>query len=87
MWTKAFWKGSVERAIRVLAWTLIAQLAGPNVSSAVGVDLLNIGWRDALSISFGAALLSILFSLAVSAVGPGPEGSASMVFDRPKDDK
>lgn len=86
MWTWAFWRGAIERAIRVAAWTLIAQLAGPNVSDAVGVDLLNIGWRDALSISAGAALLSVLFSLTVAAVGPGPQGSPSMVFDRPKDD-
>lgn len=87
MWNLAFWKGALERAIRTFAWTLIAQLAGPNVTSAVGVDLLNIGWRDALSISIGSALLSLLFSLVVGAVGPGPEGSASMVFDRPKDEK
>jgi hypothetical protein len=87
MWSVAFWKGAIERAIRTFAWTLIAQLVGPNVTSAVGVDLLHIGWRDALSMSVGSALISILFSLAVAAVGPGPEGSASMVFDRPKDEK
>jgi len=87
MWTKAFWKGALERTIRTFAWTLIAQLAGPNVTGAVGVDLLHIGWRDALSMSVGAALLSLLFSLAVAAVGPGPEGSPSIVFDRPKDAK
>ena len=87
MWTVEFWKGALERAIRTFAWTLIAQLVGPNVTSAIGVDLLHIGWRDALSMSVGSALISILFSLTVATVGPGPTGSASMVFDRPEDGK
>lgn len=87
MWTLAFWKGALERSVRTFSWTLIAQLVGPNVTSAVGVDLLHIGWRDSLSMSIGAALVSVLFSLTVAAVGPGPAGSASMVFDRPKDEK
>lgn len=85
MWTRAFWKGSSERALRAAAWTLTTTLGGPAIGGALGVDVLHVGWRDALSFAVGAALLSLLASVAGNTLGTGPAGSASLVADRPTD--
>lgn len=85
MWTRGFWKGAGERALRAGAWTLSTLLAGPAVGGAIGVDVLRVGWRDALSFAAGAALLSVLASVGGNATSVGPAGSASLVADRPTD--
>lgn len=78
----AFWTGSVERAVKAFAWTLSSLLAAPTVGEFGGVDLLNVGWQDALSFAAGAGLLSILGSVG-SGNFVGPQGSPSLVNDRP----
>lgn len=85
MFTWAFWKGALERAVRTLAWVLSVTLIGPNAGQAIGVDLIHVGWRDALSFAAGAALLSVLASIAGSTRGGSAAGSASLVADRPDD--
>lgn len=79
--TTQFWAGATERAARTSAWVLASTLGLPKIGASVGVDVLHVGWRDALSFAAGAALLSVLGSVAAGKVGP--QGSPSLVDDRP----
>jgi hypothetical protein len=83
--TGQFWQGAGERAVRAFAWAFIAALGVPVLDGAVtpgGFDVLNVGWVTALSYGAGAAVLSLVFSVAVGQLG-GPPGSPSLVDDRP----
>lgn len=71
MWTKQFWVDSAERAIRTFAQALIAVLG------AGAVNILTTDWTQALSVAAGAALLSLLMSIASS--GVGIKGSPSLL--------
>jgi hypothetical protein len=57
LWTKAFWKGAGERAIKSFAGGLASAFGG----AAVG--LFDIAWFDALSFALGAALFSVLIAV------------------------
>lgn len=72
MWTKDFWKAAGERAIRTLAQSLLSLWLAGDV-----FNVLNVDWLNALGVSLGAALISVLMSL----VPTGPEGSPSWVAD------
>jgi len=70
MWTKEFWKATAERAIKTAA-------QGPIVLWAVGDGLLDafaIDWEAAAGVAVGGFVLSVLMSLASSAITstPGP---------------
>lgn len=78
MWTTAFWKGALERAIKTFAQAVAAFLA----AGATGV--LDVNWQQAASVAGLAALLSLLTSVA-SGSFTGPEGSPSLVNDRTRD--
>lgn len=77
MRTRAFWLAVVERAGKTAAQTAVALLA------ADGVDLLSLDWRAAGVTVAGAALLSVLTSVASGALPIGPPGSPSLVDDQP----
>ncbi|HEU4541372.1 MAG TPA: holin [Jiangellaceae bacterium] len=79
--TSEFWLGAGERAARTAAWVLASTLGLPQIGASVGVDVLNVGWKSALSFAVGAALLSVLGSIAAGKVSP--DGSPSLVDDRP----
>lgn len=57
MFTTAFWKAAAERAVKTFAQTLVVLLG------AGAVDVLSIDWVKALSLSAGAALVSVLTSI------------------------
>lgn len=78
--TRAFWFAAGERAARAFAWAMSAALLVPNVDTALGFDVLHVGWMDALSLAAGAAVLSLLGSVAAGPVGPS--GSPSLVPER-----
>lgn len=64
---KAFVLAAGERAVGVFSGVLSSVLV------ADGVDVFHVGWKAALGTSLGAALLSVLASLAKRRVGPeGP---------------
>lgn len=75
MLTKAFALATLERALKTASQTAVALLA------ADGVDLLTLDWRAAGVTVGGAALLSVLTSVASLTVGPA--GSPSLVDDQP----
>lgn len=71
--TSTFWKDALERAVKTFAQTLVALLG------AGAVDILTIDWQARLSVAAGAALVSVLTSIASSQVGD--KDSASLVED------
>lgn len=67
----AYLKAVAERAVKTFAQTELALLtAGSSV-----VNVIHIEWQDSLGISGGAALISVLTSIA-SGFGPGEGPSA-----------
>lgn len=57
LWTKEFWKGAGERAIKTFGEALLA------VIGVGGLGFLDIDWASALSVSGVAALASVLLSI------------------------
>lgn len=68
--TKAFWFDALERAVKTAAQTATVALG------AGAVDLLSVPWQATLSISGGAAVLSLLTSIG-SAQLPGRETASA----------
>lgn len=68
MFSKAFWKAAAERAVKTFAQTSVVLYAGD-----AGFDVLHTNLEHGASLALGAALLSILMSVASAKVdGPGP---------------
>lgn len=70
MFTRRFWRDALERAAKTAAQTLAA-------SGLLGVGLLDLDWRVALSITGAAVLASLLSSLGSRRVADSE--SASLV--------
>jgi hypothetical protein len=67
MWTRSFWLATLERCIKTACQTLAATL------TAGAVGILEVPWQAALSMSAGAAVVSVLTSVASAGVsGGGP---------------
>lgn len=69
--TGAFWTGAIDRATKSFAQSL-AVLWG-----ADGFNLLHVSWPSSLGVAGGAAVLSLLTSLASGTVGD--KGTTSML--------
>lgn len=68
MWTRAFWLGIVDRAVKTFAGVLLTLLGG----GQTGLNLLAVNWRAALLTAAGVTVVSVLLSLASAPVGdPG----------------
>ncbi len=70
MFTITWLKDATERALKTFAQTLAVTLG------AGAVDILSVDWRAALSISAGAALVSVLMSVGSEPFGN--RGTASL---------
>lgn len=67
MFTVAFWKAAAERATKAFAYSLFATL------SAGAMDIVQMPWTGGVRIALGAAALSLLGSMASTALtGGGP---------------
>ena len=73
--TRTFWTATAERAVKTLAQALLAALTVGQAAGAVGVDVLSVDWATAASLAVGAALLSVLTSVASGPVGPADSPS------------
>lgn len=58
LFTKEFWSGAIERALKTVAQSVVAVLG------VAGVGLLSIDWVQTLSVAAAAGLASILTSIA-----------------------
>ncbi|MGW8846628.1 holin [Streptomyces xiamenensis] len=68
MTTPAFWRATIERAVRTAAQTLVAVL---------GLDttgVLDVAWSEGLALAGSAALLAVLTAIASAGVGPAGPG-------------
>lgn len=73
MFTLAFWKDAIERAVKTAAQTAVA-LIGTGM-----VGILDVDWVQVASVSAVAALLSVLTSIGSGTVG---DHTASLVRGR-----
>jgi hypothetical protein len=74
MWSVLFWKDAVERAVKTVAQALIA-LISADTMNVLSADLVQL-----LGVSLGAGIVSLLTSIASSAVG---DTSPSLVTNKP----
>ena len=72
--SKLFWYDALERAIKTFAQTLVALLG------AGAIDVLQVDWGQRLSVSAGAALVSVLTSIATAGATKGE--TASLVLEK-----
>lgn len=80
MFTVAFLKAVLERAVKAFASSLVAVLlAGPT-------GLLSVAWQDALSVAGMAAVVSVLLNVASGSVGPAGPSLTSEVLTPPAPD-
>ena len=68
MFTKAYWTDLVGRSIRTFAQTLVA------LWGAGQFNLLSVDWAQSFGVAGGAAVLSVLMSIAA----PGPVGGRTL---------
>lgn len=71
MYRGSFWKDAAERAVKTAAQVLVTFLG------ADLVDVLTVDWKQAGSVAAGAAVVSLLTSVASSQVAE--PGTASLV--------
>ena len=69
MFSSAFWRATVERAVKSFAQSLVAILG------AAQVGLLDANWLSALSIAGMALLLSVLSSIGSAGIGESQDPS------------
>lgn len=66
MFAWSFWRAAFERAVRTVAQSLLALWLVGDVT----FDVLNVDWGEALGVSLGAGVLSLLTSLVAEGVSP-----------------
>lgn len=71
MYRKEFWKDATERAVKTAAQVLVTFLG------ADLVDVIAVDWKRAAGVAAGAAVVSVLTSVASSQAGE--PGTASLV--------
>lgn len=78
LWSKAFWKDSVERTISAVAQSLLLFLTGNALGNATESVQINVDfgdWQTWLTIAAGAAIIQMLKNLV--AVTANPNSGAS----------
>lgn len=76
MWSQAFWRGALERALKSALQVLLI------VGGADGLDLLSLDWKATAAAVAAAAVLSLVTSVVSSPFG-AEQGTASLVDEAP----
>lgn len=77
MWTSAFWKDAIERAVKTAAQSILVAITAVNVADG------DVSWQSTLTgVGIGAGL-SIVTSLLSSLVGAKNSASALPVAGEP----
>jgi hypothetical protein len=77
MWTRAFWKGTAERAVSTAAQAGLAVVGADTAAEMLGFDSFQAPWLYVGSVALGGAILSVGKSLAAAYVGD--KGTPSLV--------
>jgi ABC-type enterochelin transport system permease subunit len=72
MWSTSFWAAAAERAVKTAAQVTIAFLG------ADAINAFNVDYQRVAGIALGAAVVSVLTSLASAQAGP-VKGTPSLV--------
>jgi hypothetical protein len=72
LFASSFWVSALERLLKTFCQSLLAML-----TVAPAFNILNVSWTNALGVATGAAVLSLLTSMA--SINIGPAGSPSLV--------
>jgi hypothetical protein len=64
MFTKIFWLGTLERAVKTFAQALLLVFVGDNAYNVISVN-----WPESLALAATGALISVLTSLVSSRIG------------------
>lgn len=72
MWTTAFWSAATERAVKTAAQVTVTFLG------ADALNVFSVDYQRVAGIAVGAAVVSVLTSVASSGVGPA-KGTPSLV--------
>ncbi|MPZ82572.1 MAG: holin [Actinophytocola sp.] len=79
MWTLAFWKDAIERAVRTAAQVLASVLV------ADGTGLLDTDWFGGLAAAGMAAVFSVLTSITSDFTNPNGTASALTQATQPRE--
>lgn len=63
MFTKTFWKDTAERAVKTFAQSMVA------VMTAGATGVLDVDWKNAVSVALLATLVSVFTSIGSGTVG------------------
>lgn len=65
IWTKAFWKGTADRAIKTFIQTATAYIIASVGAESVGVDagILDVSWLATINVAALATFLSVAMAV------------------------
>lgn len=72
MWSKAFWKATLERVLGAVLAVVLAKLGGGDV---LGVDLLAVDWKQTASLAAGVAVVTLLVAILAGLSNSGVRGN------------
>lgn len=75
LWSRSFWVDATERAVKTFAQSALATLG-------VGAtDIMSVNWMGVLSVGAGAAVVSVLTSIASERTGISGTASLTTVVE------